>query len=58
MAFVSLTLTDRQQALARCGGRTATKGDAAAAAAINMVKLQIDREAASPDHEPDRRNIN
>ena len=30
----------------------------AAATAINMVKLQIDMEAASPDHEPDRRNIN
>ena len=34
------------------------KGDEAAATAINMVKLQIDMEAASPDHEPDRRNIN
>ena len=46
------------QALDRCGGRLGNKGDEAAATAINMVKLQIDMEAASPDHEPDRRNIN
>ena len=44
--------------LDRCGGRHGNKGDEAAATAINMVKLQIDMEAASPDHEPDRRNIN
>jgi len=44
--------------LARGGGRHGNKGDEAAATAINMVKLQIDMEAASPDHEPDRRNIN
>lgn len=53
-----LTVNDQQQALDRCGGRHGNKGDEAAATAINMVKLQIDMEAASPDHEPDRRNIN
>ena len=53
-----LTVNDMQQALDRCGGRHGNKGDEAAATAINMVKLQIDMEAASPDHEPDRRNIN
>ena len=47
-----------QQALDRCGGRLGNKGDEAAAAAIQMVKLQIDMEAASPNREPDRRNIN
>jgi len=54
IAFGVLTVNDMQQALDRCGN----KGDEAAATAINMVKLQIDMEAASPDHEPDRRNIN
>ena len=58
IAFGVLTVNDMQQALDRCGGRLGNKGDEAAAAAINMVKLQIDMEAASPDHEPDRRNIN
>ena len=57
IAFGVLTVNDMQQALDRCGGRLGNKGDEAAAA-INMVKLQIDMEAASPDHEPDRRNIN
>jgi len=56
--FGVLTVGDMQQALDRCGGRHGNKGDEAAATAINMVKLQIDMEAASPDHEPDRRNIN
>ena len=42
----------------KMAGRHGNKGDEAAATAINMVKLQIDMEAASPDHEPDRRNIN
>ena len=46
------------QAIDRCGGRLGNKGDEAAAAAIQMVKLQIDMEALSPDHEPDRRTIN
>ena len=58
IAFGVLTVGDMQQALDRCGGRHGNKGDEAAATAINMVKLQIDMEAASPDHEPDRRNIN
>ena len=58
IAFGVLTVNDMQQALDRCGGRHGNKGDEAAATAINMVKLQIDMEAASPDHEPDRRNIN
>ena len=58
IAFGVLTVNDMQQALDRCGGRLGNKGDEAAATAINMVKLQIDMEAASPDHEPDRRNIN
>ena len=58
IAFGVLTVNDMQQALDRCGGRLGNKGDEAAAAAIQMVKLQIDMEAASPNHEPDRRNIN
>jgi len=40
-------------------GQTArAAAEEAAATAVNMVKLQIEMEAASPDHEPDRRNIN
>ena len=58
IAFGVLTVNDMQQALDRCGGRLGNKGDEAAATAINMVKLQIDMEAASPEKEPDRRNIN
>ena len=58
IAFGVLTVNDMQQALDRCGGRLGNKGDEAAAAAIQMVKLQIDMEAASPNREPDRRNIN
>ena len=58
IAFGVLTVNDRQQALDRCGGCLGNKGDEAAAAAIEMVKLQIDLEAQSPDHEPDRRTIN
>ena len=58
IAFGVLTVNDMQQALDRCGGRHGNKGDEAAATAVNMVKLQIEMEAASPDHEPDRRNIN
>ncbi len=58
IAFGVLTVNDMQQALDRCGGRLGNKGDEAAAAAIQMVKLQIDMEALSPDHEPDRRTIN
>lgn len=58
IAFGVLTVNDMQQALDRCGGRLGNKGDEAAATAVQMVKLQIDMEAASPNHEPDRRNIN
>ena len=58
IAFGVLTVDDMQQALDRSGGRLGNKGDEAAAAAIQMVKLQIDMEALSPDHEPDRRTIN
>ncbi len=58
IAFGVLTVNDMQQALDRSGGRLGNKGDEAAAAAIQMVKLQIDMEALSPDHEPDRRTIN
>ena len=58
ISFGVLTVNDMQQALDRCGGRLGNKGDEAAAAAIQMVKLQIDMEAASPEKEPDRRNIN
>lgn len=58
VAFGVLTVNDMQQALDRCGGRLGNKGDEAAATAINMVKLQVEMDAASPDREPDRRNIN
>ena len=58
VAFGVLTTENLQQAIGRAGGKYGNKGDEAAATAINMVKLQIDMEAASPDHEPDRRNIN
>ena len=58
IAFGVLTVEDQQQALDRCGGALGNKGDEAAATAIQMVKLQIEMDAASPDREPDRRNIN
>lgn len=58
IAFGVLTVENQQQALDRAGGKHGNKGDEAAAAAIQMVKLQIDMDAASPDREPDRRNIN
>ena len=54
IAFGVLTVDNMQQALDRAGGRLGNKGDEAAAAAIQMVKLQIDLEALSPDHEPNR----
>ena len=40
------------------GGKYGNKGNEAAAAAIQMVKLQTDMEAASPNTVPDRKNIN
>lgn len=58
IAFGVLTVGAEQQAYDRAGGRHGNKGDEAAATAINMVKLQVEMEAASPDHQPDRRNIN
>ncbi len=59
IAFGVLTVNDKQQALDRCGGALGNKGDEAAATAIKMVKLQIEMEADSPNHEPaDRRSIN
>lgn len=58
IAFGVLTVDNKQQALDRAGGCLGNKGDEAAAAAIQMVKLQIEMDAASPNREPDRRNIN
>lgn len=58
IAFGVLTVNDMQQALDRCGGRLGNKGDEAAAAAINMVKLQIDMEADAPTTTPDRKTVN
>ncbi len=58
ISFGVLTTEDRQQALDRAGGKYGNKGHEAAAAAIQMVKLQNDMELASPDAEADRRNIN
>jgi len=58
IAFGVLTVENQQQALDRAGGKHGNKGDEAAAAAIQMVKVQIDMDAASPDREPDRRNVN
>ena len=46
------------QAFDRAGGKYGNKGNEAAAAAIQMVKLQTDMEAASPNTVPDRKNIN
>lgn len=53
-----LEVDDRMQALCYCGGEYGNKGELAAAQAINMVKLQIDMEAASPNATPDRREFN
>ncbi|MBR5850721.1 MAG: 6,7-dimethyl-8-ribityllumazine synthase [Alistipes sp.] len=58
IAFGVLTVDNQQQALDRAGGALGNKGDEAAAAAIQMVKLQIEMDAASPNREPDRRNVN
>ncbi len=58
IAFGVLTVNTLQQALDRCGGCLGNKGDEAAAAAIQMVKLQVDMDAASPDRETDRRKVN
>ena len=58
VAFGILTVNDQQQAFDRAGGKYGNKGNEAAAAAIQMVKLQTDMEAASPNTVPDRKNIN
>ncbi len=58
IAFGVLTVNEMQQALDRAGGKHGNKGDEAAAAAIQMVKLQIDMEAESPEHDVDRRKVN
>ena len=58
IAFGVLTVDNMQQALERCGGRLGNKGDEAAAAAINMVKLQIEMEADAPTTTPDRKTVN
>lgn len=58
VAFGVLTVDDLQQALDRSGGKHGNKGDEAAATVIQMVKLQNDMEAASPDAIPDRKNVN
>ncbi|MEG2365761.1 MAG: 6,7-dimethyl-8-ribityllumazine synthase [Alistipes sp.] len=57
IAFGVLTVNERQQALDRCGGSLGNKGDEAAATAIQMVRLQNEMEAASPEN-IDRKNIN
>ncbi len=58
IAFGVLTVNNQQQALDRAGGALGNKGDEAAAAAIQMVKLQIEMDAAAPNREQDRRTIN
>ena len=58
IAFGVLTVENQQQALDRAGGRHGNKGDEAAAAAIQMVKMQLDMEAASPNKEQDLRTVN
>lgn len=58
VALGLLDAQDRIQALSYCGGEYGNKGELAAAQAINMVKLQIDMEAASPNAAPDRREFN
>lgn len=55
VAFGILTVNDQQQAFDRAGGKYGNKGNEAAAAAIQMVKLQTDMEAASPNTVPDRK---
>lgn len=54
VAWGILEVDDRIQALAYCGGELGNKGELAAAQAIDMVKLQIDMDAASPNATPDR----
>ncbi len=58
IAFGVLTVDNQQQALDRAGGKYGNKGDEAAAAAIQMVQLQIEMDAASPNHAADRNKVN
>lgn len=58
IAFGILTTNDLQQARDRAGGKLGNKGDEAAATAIQMVHLQIEMEAASPNAVPDRKTVN
>lgn len=58
IAFGVLTVDNQQQALDRAGGRHGNKGDEAAAAAIHMVKMQLDMEAVSPNKERDIHSVN
>lgn len=58
IAFGVLTVNNLQQALDRSGGALGNKGDEAAAAAISMVRLQIDMEAEAPTTTPDRKIVN
>ncbi len=51
VSFGVLTTDTMEQALERAGGRLGNKGDEAAMAAIEMVKLQIEmEETAAPDY--------
>ena len=47
VAFGVLTTEDTQQALDRAGGKYGNKGDEAAAAAIQMVRIQMEMAAAA-----------
>ncbi len=49
VAFGVLTTNDMQQAIDRAGGKYGNKGDEAAAAAIQMVKMQNDMEDAAEE---------
>ncbi|MEG1622737.1 MAG: 6,7-dimethyl-8-ribityllumazine synthase [Alistipes sp.] len=53
-----IEVDDRTQALSFCGGSAGNQGEFVAAQAINMVKLQVDMEAASPNIISDRREVN
>ncbi len=55
VAFGLLTCDDMQQALDRAGGKLGNKGDEAAAAAVKMVRMQIDMELESD--QPDRTKV-
>ncbi len=59
IAFGVLTTENIQQALDRAGGQWGNKGDEAAVAAINMVKLQNDMEQSAENINREiTRNVN